>query len=139
MLRLPLSSPLLVVGALLAGCASTPAQRAQEATAAATTQQKLDARLAGYTAGQPTDCITEYPTSHSEAFGSKILYSFSRDTVYVNDTTGGCESMQNGDYLVTVSNSGRLCSGDIGRTFEPNVHVPTGSCALGRFTPYQRK
>ena len=140
MSRLPLSlSPLLVAAAVLAGCASTPAERAHEQAAAATTQQKLDARLAGYTPGQPVDCINDYPTSHSEAFGSKILYSFSRDTLYVNDTTGGCESMQNGDYLVTVSNSGRLCSGDIGRTFQPDTRVPTGSCALGRFTPYQRK
>lgn len=135
----PSWSPLLAAGALLAGCASTPAERAHAQAAATSTQQKLDARLAGYTAGQPTDCINQFPTSHTEAFGSKILYSFSRNRVYVNDTTGGCEGMERGDYLVTVSNAGRLCRGDIGRTFQPTVSVPTGSCALGAFTPYERR
>ncbi len=134
--RLPLFPLTLAVGVLLAGCAQTAAGRAQAQAAEATTQQKLAARLAGLTPGKPTDCIREFPTAHSRAYGSRIVFEVTRNELYVNDTTGGCESMERGDYLVTVSNEGRLCRGDIGRTVEPQAHVSTGSCALGSFTPY---
>ena len=75
---------------------------------------------------------------HTEAHGSTILYVVSSRRIYANQTTGGCEAMERGDYLVTVSNEGRLCRGDIGRTFQPQVRIPTGSCALGAFVPYSR-
>lgn len=132
--------PMLLAGCLLVGgCAVTPAEQARDRAAAATVQQKLDARLAGLTPGPPTDCIAQYPAVHSEAYGAKIVYVVSDRLVYVNDTGGGCENMDRGDYLVTVSNQGRLCRGDIGRTFQPTVNIPTGSCALGSFTPYSRR
>ena len=139
MSRLSLLPLALVSVTLLSGCAATPAQQARAEQAAATTQQRLDARLAGLTPGKPTDCLLNYPSAHSTAYGSKIVYEVTRDQLYVNDTTGGCESMERGDYLVTVSNEGRLCRGDIGRTVDPSTRVSTGSCALGAFTPYTRK
>ncbi|MGI4731394.1 MAG: hypothetical protein ACRYFW_06575 [Janthinobacterium lividum] len=123
----------------LTACAATPASRARAQAADASVQQRLAARLAGYTPGPPTDCIREFPTYHSEAIGSRIIYSADRSTLYVNETTGGCESMERGDYLVTVSTSGRLCRGDIGRTVTPSVNISSGSCALGSFTPYTRR
>ena len=124
--------------ALLAGCVVAPAQRARDQQAAVSTQQRLDARLAGLSPGPQTDCIIQFPAVHSEPYGAKIVYVVGRKLVYVNDTGGGCESMDRGDYLVTVSNGGRLCRGDIGRTFQTGSNIPTGSCALGSFTPYSR-
>ncbi|WP_174297609.1 hypothetical protein [Sphingomonas bacterium] len=129
---------LLAGCALAGGCTVTPAERARDQAAAATTQQKLDARLAGLSPGPQTDCIPQYPTVHSEPYGAKIVYIVSNRLVYVNDTGGGCEGLDRGDYLVTISHGGRLCRGDIGQTFQTGTNVPTGSCALGSFTPYSR-
>lgn len=131
-------APALLVTGAIAGCATTPAEQARADAATATIQHKLDVRLAGLVAGPSTDCINNYPEVHSEAYGSKIVYTVSSRLVYVNETTGGCENMARGDYLVTVSNGGRLCRGDVGRTITPNVDVPSGSCALGSFTPFTR-
>ena len=132
----------LLAPALLAACAVTPAERAHEQAAAADTQAKLAARLAGYTQRAPVECIQEFPNRQTTAYGAKILYSDQGGgrggTLYVNDTTGGCEGMGHGDYLVTVSHTGELCAGDIGRTFQQTSRIPTGSCALGKFTPYVR-
>ena len=98
----------------------------------------LDQRLAGLTPGKPTDCLNNLPSNSTETFGATILYKVNSRLIYRNDTSGGCEGMEHGDYIVTVSNEGRLCRGDIGRTFEPSSRIPTGSCALGAFVPYQR-
>lgn len=133
--------PTLALTALaLTGCAMTPAEtaryvRAQEADRAALGQQ-----LAGLHATATDDCMDSFRTTSAslKAYGPTLVYRVSQGLVYVNDTTGGCEAIQNGDYLVTRSNSGRLCRGDIGQTFSPGSHIPTGSCALGSFTTYRK-
>ncbi len=131
--------PMLLL--LVAGCAATPQEIARAQAEQAQRADKLATRLAGYTPGRPQDCLTNLPGDRpSETIGSTILYVQSSKLVYRNDTTGGCEGMERGDYIVTVSNSGRLCRGDIGRTFQANSgNVPTGSCALGSFIPYTRR
>ena len=125
---------------LAAGCAATPQQVAREQSEQQARADKLAARLAGYTPGQPTDCLTNLPGNRTtEAIGATILYKEGNGLIYRNDTSGGCEGLEHGDYIVTVSNEGRLCRGDIGRTYAPTVRVPTGSCALGSFVPYRRQ
>ena len=130
----------LTVLLLAAGCAASPKETARAEAEQSRRAGKLAARLAGYTPGQPQDCLTNLPGDRpSETYGSTILYVEGARRVYRNDTTGGCESMERGDYIVTVSNGGRLCRGDIGRTFLPgSPSVPTGSCALGAFIPYTK-
>jgi hypothetical protein len=124
----------------LAGCAATPQETARAQAEQAQRADKLATRLAGFTPGQPQDCLTNFPGDRpSETIGSTILYVQSPKLIYRNDTSGGCEGMERGDYIVTVSNGGRLCRGDIGRTFQPTVgNIPTGSCALGAFVPYSK-
>jgi hypothetical protein len=124
---------------LIAGCAASPRDVAAEQQRHAATADKLQAALAGFSPGTPTSCLPlSYPDVQTTAYGATILYRVSSNLVYRNDTSGGCESMEHGDYIVTVSNEGRTCQGDIGRTFQPSVGIPTGSCALGRFVPYTR-
>ena len=125
---------------LVAGCAATPKESARAEAEGAQRADKLATRLAGYTPGQPQDCLPSLPANRStETIGSTILYVESAKRLYRNDTTGGCESAEHGDYYVTVSPSGRLCRGDIARTVQPvGGNVPTGSCALGVFVPYTR-
>ncbi len=125
----------------VAGCAATPQETAHAQAEQAQRADKLAARLAGFTPGPAQDCLTDLPGDRpSETIGSTILYVQSPRLIYRNDTSGGCEGMEHGDYIVTVSNSGRLCRGDIGRTFQPTVgSIPTGSCALGAFIPYTKR
>lgn len=101
---------------------------------------QLATRLAGLRAEKPIDCLpaTQSRFAHTQAYGSTILYEVSRNNVYRTETGGGCEGMARGDILVTKSNFGQVCSGDIAQTFEPVSRVPTGSCSLGQFTPYRK-
>ncbi len=125
---------------LVAGCAATPKETARAEADQAQRADRLATRLAGFTPGQPQDCLpTIRPSASTETIGSTILYVQSSKLLYRNDTTGGCESAEHGDYYVTVSPSGRLCRGDIARTIQPvGGNIPTGSCALGAFVPYTR-
>ena len=133
----------LIVPSLLllaAACAATPKETARAEADQASRADRLATRLAGFTPGQPQDCLQNLrPSLSTETFGSTILYVQNGKSLYRNDTTGGCEAAERGDYYVTVSPSGRLCRGDIARTIQPNTsNIPTGSCALGAFVPYTK-
>lgn len=132
---------LLSVAALaLPSCALTPEEAARAADAKAKTQADLDQTLAGLTATDTSTCApTTLQPSSLKAYGSTLVYTVTRKLKYVNRTSGGCETIENGDILVTVSPSGRLCRGDIGRTVMPTSRVPTGSCSLGDFVTYRAK
>ena len=102
----------------------------------AETQAGLDKALAGLTPGATTSCIPPQPSPVStKVYGKVLLYKFTNGDVYRNDTAGGCEGGGD-DVLVQVEYEGRPCSGDIIRTVDRYSHIPTGSCALGQFTPY---
>ena len=135
--------PLMALGlaAIVAGsCAMTPAETARVADAKAKTQADLDKALAGLTPVNTDDCAPpSMPPSSLKAYGSTLVYSVNRKLKYVNQTTGGCEAVENGDILVTQSVSGRLCRGDIARTVMPGSRMPSGSCAMGSFVTYRAK
>lgn len=95
--------------------------------------------LAGKTAGPPVDCIdTRRGTAQTSAYGDKLVYRFGGKLLYVSDTAGGCETVARGDILVTRQFSTQLCRGDIAQTVDRVARFPTGSCALGPFTPYRK-
>ena len=125
---------------LLAGCATTPEQRAAQARDEATTQAKLAKALAGFEpSGPPQTCINERRDDyHTTTIGDTIFYRFGRDEIFVNRAPG-CQGAERGDALVLVNyQAGLLCSGQIVRTVDVISRVQTGSCALGEFTPYKR-
>lgn len=131
--------PTLALAALaLTGCAMTPAETARAQAAAKADRDALGQQLAGLHATGTSDCMSNFNSSSLKAYGSTLVYRVSNSLIYVNETTGGCEAIARGDYLVTRSNSGRVCRGDIGRTFMPTSNIPTGSCALGSFTTYRK-
>ena len=102
-------------------------------------QTKLAKALAGLTPGKPLSCVPlSYPTLNTQSIGNLLLYKRSRNEVYVNETTGGCEGAAGSDILVQVEHEGRPCSGDIIRTVDNTTHMTTGSCALGQFVPYTK-
>jgi hypothetical protein len=121
-------------------CTASPREKARSAAVEAGNAQRLEQRLAGYSAGQSTDCLQPFESSRAstESIGSTILYRVNSKLIYRNDTTGGCEAIGHGDFIVTRSPVGRLCRGDIGQTFQQGTRIPTGSCALGAFIPYRK-
>ncbi|QDZ06594.1 hypothetical protein FPZ24_03165 [Sphingomonas panacisoli] len=131
--------PTLAFAALaLTGCAMTPAETARAQAAAEADRAALGQQLAGLRATKTGDCLDSFQSTSLKAYGSTLVYRVNQNLVYVNDTTAGCEGISRGDYLVTKSNFGRVCRGDIGRTFTPGSDVPTGSCSLGSFTTYRK-
>jgi hypothetical protein len=100
---------------------------------------KLDKALAGMTPGKPVDCISSFPSSNLTVIsGSVLLYRVSGRLIYRNDLIGGCPGLNRGDTLITKSFGSQLCRGDIARSADLNVGIPTGACALGSFTPYRK-
>lgn len=127
---------------LLSGaCAATPAQTARADAARVDAQQRLERRLAGFTAEPAVDCLqsTQTRNANIESFGPTILYKVNRRLIYRTDTNGGCEALGNDSYLVTVSSTGQLCRGDIARTVDRTTHIETGSCGIGGFIPYRHR
>ncbi|MEH3047567.1 hypothetical protein [Sphingomonas adhaesiva] len=118
------------LSALAVGVADARRNRSPEAE-----YQRL---IAGKTPGKPVDCIdTRFDRPSLSAYGDKLIYRVSSKLVYVNDSTGGCQGVARGDVLVTRQFQSRLCKGDIAQTVSVPPAIPTGSCALGSFTPYR--
>lgn len=134
MLRFAL--PMLV---LVAGCAATPEQIAQENARTERDEAKLNRALAGRTAGRPVGCITTRGLN-VDIYGDKLLYrnGAGGSPAYLNQTTGGCFGFRRDDILVSTTPTGQFCRGDIIRTVDRTSGFPSGSCAFGDFVPYTR-
>ena len=124
--------------AVLAGIAGTAAVAGSDLRPAETPEMKFEKAVAGMTPGKPMSCLHERSPTSLTAIGNKLLYRASARLIYVNETTGGCENVARGDTLVTKSFCGGLCRGDIAQTVDLPARIPTGSCALGDFTPYRK-
>lgn len=100
--------------------------------------QRLEKALTGRTAGKPLSCVSLRDLGDSEVIGDDILYRVNRNLLYRNHSSGGCESARRGDALVTRTHSSRLCEGDVVRTADLRAGFESGSCILGKFTPYRK-
>ena len=126
------------VGATVAGAAPDAARDTAQDGGASRAEIDYRKALAGKVAGEPVDCIdTRWRQSSLGAYGDKLIYKVGRDLVYVNDTTGGCQGVARGDALISLRYQTRTCRGDIAQTVDLPASIPTGSCALGSFTPYR--
>ena len=134
----PLLPALAAVTALTA-CMQTPAETARAVQAAAATQSSLDETLAGLTPGASSTCLPTRASTQVAAYGPTLVYTVSPRLKYRSDTAGGCEQVARGDILVTRSNEGRLCQGDIAQTLDQASRFPSGSCAIGAFVEYRRR
>lgn len=120
---------------LLAGCAGTyqPEPLTQKQTA------KLEKALTGLTPGEKVSCISRFPSSSLTVIsGNVLLYRVSGRLIYRNDLIGSCPGLTRGDTLITQSFGSQLCRGDMARSADLTVGIPTGACALGDFTPYRK-
>lgn len=99
----------------------------------------LDRELAGKVAGEPVSCISRFPQTDMIAVSDEVLlYRVSSRLVYRNDVNGRCSGVTRGSTMVTRSSNGaQMCSGDIAQMVDLPSGTFSGSCALGRFTPYR--
>lgn len=134
-----LSTILLSGAALLGACTQTPMQAQRAAQVDETTQMALDKELAGLVPDPTTTtCLPTLTRTQVKGYGKTLVYSAGSSLKYRSDTTGGCEGVGRGDILVTVSNGGRTCQGDIARTIDQASRFPTGGCGIGPFTAYRK-
>lgn len=131
---------LTAVAACVTLTAAAPADRSTRAAErAARDAAAFQKEIVGLTPGKPLSCL---PISRQslpmKGIGSKLVYRDSRKLVYVSEAPG-CEGVGRGDVLVTRQFTGRACRGDIAQTVDRVARFPTGSCALGEFTPYRAK
>ena len=101
-------------------------------------QKIMDQWLAGKQPGEARNCI---PQSQIRATyyvgGETILYKISSKLVYRNDPPGGCPGLNSNLALETRTPTGMLCEGDIAQVRDYSQGFSSGSCALGKFTPYR--
>lgn len=133
----------LILGAAIAlaaiGGGAAVASHQSRAERDAAEAARFDKALAGLTPTETNDCLPSTREQSSlKSYGTRLVYRVSNRLAYVTDTGGGCEAVASGDILVTKSNFGRLCRGDIATTIQPGSNVLSGSCALGSFTAWRK-
>jgi hypothetical protein len=99
---------------MLAGCTLQPTEKRLQIQAREAA--RLEADLAGFTAGKPVNCMMSRDARGPEAYGDhSLIFHAGRNLIYRNDTIGSCA-----------------------RTADLVAGFETGSCALGPFIPYRR-
>jgi hypothetical protein len=107
----------------------------------ASQQAQLSAALAGYEqSGPPLSCVNMRDLRGNRSYGEGVIVfdGPTRDTLYVNQPSGGCPELGYGRALVTRTTIHRLCRGDIAIVYDLASRTDYGGCGLGDFTPYRR-
>jgi len=119
---------------LLAACTTTAATEQSDTRDRA----RLTKALAGLKAGEPLRCIRRDQFNEIRTFEGTILYVAGRGRMWRNDVVGNCAGLRRGDIVVSKTFGSQYCDGDIIQTRSPMGGVLSGSCSLGKFTPYAR-
>lgn len=102
-------------------------------------QDQLTEKLAGYTAGEPVDCIPQYAIQSVKVYDkTALLYEMNGDKYYLNIPDIGAKSLDDRDVLVTEHWTSQLCNVDIVKLWDPASRMETGFVGLGKFIPYTR-
>ena len=121
---------------LLAGCATTPEQRAEaEAAQAAELADALD----GYSPGAPQDCMPIDRTNGPQIIGGGVvLYRESGRRIWLARTEGECPWLRRDGILVAERFGNQMCRTDRFRLIDRGSSIPSGHCRFGSFTPYDK-
>ena len=120
---------------LLAGCTTTGGAEQSDARDRA----RLDKALAGLTPGEPVRCLRRDQYNEIRTFEGTILYVAGRNRIWRNDVVGSCPGLRRGDIVISRSFGSQVCDGDIIQTRAPTGGFLSGSCSLGKFTPFTRQ
>ena len=120
--------PLVV---LLAACAGTATSTAES--------DALSQELAGLTAGEPRDCVSQSSASNLTVVSADTVVLREGSTVWVNRLRAACPGLRPHDSLLVETQTGQYCRGDHVRSLEPlgTRSIPGPVCFLGTFTPYR--
>ena len=103
-----------------------------------TPEQQLSKLLAGRVAGEPVDCISLYPTQHSQVIDKTAIVYESGGTLYVNRPDNP-RDLDSDDILVTnLRGTSQLCSVDVVNLRDRTSFFYNGFVSLGKFVPYRR-
>lgn len=130
------ATPLLLIAAVMTGCATQP----PAPTRTAEGQAELQRLTAGKVAGAPMTCLPPQIRSRNMVAIDDSTIAFEDGSrTYVNHLRGACSNLRSGFYtLVTRSSGSGVCSGDIADVADVRTGITVGSCALGDFVPYTR-
>lgn len=121
----------LSAAALLASGSTAKQGRSPEA------QEKLAKALAGRTAGEPVNCISE--RARMQIVDDWTILFRDRGTVYVQQPYGGCHGLTNSMSLIRRGfGTTRICSGDINSIVDLRTGFGTGACTYSEFVPYRK-
>lgn len=129
---LALTAAILAVGCAHGGTSA--------ATQAAQNEADLAKALSGRVAGPPQECVDLRELGGNKSYGRDVIV-FSGgldDVVWVNRPPAGCNGLDFGRALKTLTTTTRLCRGDIVTVYDPSSGTEFGGCGLGDFTPYRR-
>ncbi len=128
---------LLLIGALVAGCAAS----AEQPTRSAGKQKEYQQLLAGKVAGAPVSCLPEYRANDMIVIDEQtVVFRQGSNRLYVAHMPGGCSNLGRASYTMVTRQVGSqgLCRGDIAQIVDPVNGITVGSCVFGDFTPYAR-
>jgi hypothetical protein len=126
---------IVVASLLLTGCATTAGTEQSDAR----DQARLEKALSGLTPGEPLRCIRRDQFNEIRTFEGTVLYVAGRGRMWRNDVVGNCPGLRRGDIVVSRTFGSQYCDGDIVQTRTPMGGSLSGSCSLGKFTPYTRQ
>lgn len=128
----------LLVGAMLAGCAAT----AEQPMRSAQKQQEYQRLIAGKVAGPPISCLPTYNANDMIVIDEQtVAFRQGGNHVYIAHMPhGGCSNLGRPPYAMLTRQFGtaQLCRGDIARVIDTTNGITVGSCVFGDFTPYSK-
>jgi hypothetical protein len=128
-----------VITILVAALAAAGLSAGKPAELSTAGQARLDAELAGRTAGPATTCVPQRDIRHTRTIADGVmLFEGRNDTLWVNRGSGGCAALRFGRAFHTVTPSTSLCRGDVVTVFDPTSGTEFGGCSLDDFVPYRR-
>ena len=102
-------------------------------------EAKLAKMLEGRVAGEPQNCIRNFPTARLTVIDGTALVYKSGKTLYVN-IPENARSLDDRDIQVRRTSFGsRLCNTDIISTADQGTGMYTGAILLGKFVPYTKE
>ena len=126
----PLIFSILAAAAIVAAPATAREKLEPEA--------KLAKMLEGRVAGEPQKCIPLSTARGSTIIdGTAIVYRVG-STLWVNRPSGGAETLDDDDILVTKTIGSQLCSIDTVNLVDRTSHMYSGFVSLGEFVPYRK-
>lgn len=129
---------LLVVGAALASCTTSPPAPVIRSAEGQATYERL---LAGKVAGPPVSCIPSFNANDMRTIdGQTLAFRAGGGTTYVARLSPGCEMAGRGTYTLLTRQFGGsgLCRGQIAQVIDPLNGSGMGSCVIEDVTAFRQ-